>query len=74
LLKGLSIVLYKKMEKMLPKVVLSVTLLTEIGSSVIAGEVATVMAANRVRQCTSSSPTATARVQIHRPPLKSPIN
>jgi hypothetical protein len=41
---------------------------------VIAGEVATVMATNRVRQCTSSSPTATVRVQIHRSPLKSPIN
>jgi hypothetical protein len=36
---------------------------------VIVGELATVIATNRLRQCTSFSPTATARVQIHSGPI-----
>jgi hypothetical protein len=41
---------------------------------VIAGEPATVKATNRLRQCNSPSPAATAPSQIHRPPPPEPIN
>jgi hypothetical protein len=40
---------------------------------VIAGELATVKATNRLRRCIPFSPTSTARTQIHGPPLKGPI-
>jgi hypothetical protein len=41
---------------------------------VIAGELATVKATNRLRQCIPFPPIATAQSQIHGPPLKGPIN
>jgi hypothetical protein len=41
---------------------------------IIAGELATVNATNCLRQCTPFSQAATARSQIHGPPLKGPIN
>jgi hypothetical protein len=41
---------------------------------VIAGELATVKATNRLRQCIPFPPIATAQSQIHGPSLKGPIN
>jgi hypothetical protein len=41
---------------------------------VIAGELATVIATNRARQCPSSSPAVARLLQIHWPPLRGPIN
>jgi hypothetical protein len=41
---------------------------------VIAGELATVKATNRLHQCIPFPPIATAQSQIHGPPLKGPIN
>jgi hypothetical protein len=45
-----------------------------LADPVIAGELATVTATKRLRQCTSFSPTVTAQAQIHWPPLKGSIN